>query len=65
MKKTMKEWRSERKMTQKDLSEKTGISYDSIVSYDNMYRVPPVDRGLKIAAALNVHPKDIKWKEEE
>ena len=65
MQKTMKEWRKERKLTQRELSEKTGINFDSIVRYDNQTRIPPVTRGLTIAAVLEVDPYDIKWEKAE
>ena len=63
-KKTMKEWRNARGVTQETLAHETNICYSSILAYDNGYRIPPVDKAIKIAEVLKVAVEDVKWGEQ-
>ena len=58
---TMKEARLAKGITQEQLVLETGICYSSIVAYDNQYRMPMVDKAIKIAQALGVAAEDINW----
>lgn len=48
----MREARARKKMSQKELSEKTGIATSTISSYESGGKVPPLDIAIKIAKAL-------------
>lgn len=65
MKKMVKELRTEQRLSQKELSKKADIPYQTLVAYDNMYRVPPVDKGIKIAKALKTTAENIIWTKED
>lgn len=65
MKKTVKELRKELRITQKELSEKADIPYQTLVAYDNMLREPPVTKGIKIAKALKTTAENIIWIKED
>lgn len=50
----MREARARKKMSQKELSEKTGIATSTISSYESGGKVPPLDIAIKIAKALSL-----------
>lgn len=50
----MREARARAKMSQKELSEKTGIATSTISSYENGGKTPPLDIAVKIAIALRI-----------
>lgn len=62
MEKTMKEWRLKRGMTQEDVSRLSGVKYSSLLAYENGYRMPPVDKAIKIAGVLGVIVEEIDWR---
>lgn len=57
--KNIKQLRKQKKLTQKELAEKAGISEISIRQYENDKRNPKIEQVDKIAKALNVHIVDI------
>lgn len=59
---TMKEWRNQKNITQEELARETGISYSSILAYDNGYRMPPVDKAIKIAQYIGVPVEKVDWR---
>lgn len=48
-----------KRMTQKDLAEKTGLSNAAISRYINENRMPKGDNLLKIAKVLNISPNEL------
>ena len=52
----IKQYRSLRNMSQKDLSDASGISVNNLKKYENDYRNPKIEQIQTIAKALNVSP---------
>lgn len=52
--KILQKWRKQRKMTQEDLSDKTGISFHAISSIERGINMPTLKTLEKIAEALNI-----------
>ena len=49
-------WRTERKLTQSELVEKTGIRQDQLSRYETGQGTPSIDELTRIAEALGVTP---------
>ncbi len=54
--KNIKTLRAEKGLTQKQLSEQLGISYKSIINYENAYREPKTDIIYKLSQFFDVSP---------
>ncbi len=54
--KNIKTLRAEKGLTQKQLSEELGISYKSIINYENAYREPKTDIIYKLSQFFEVSP---------
>ena len=50
----MREARARKKMSQKELSEKTGIATSTISSYENGGKVPPLDIAVRLSKELGL-----------
>ena len=64
--KTLAEWRIERKMSLDELAQASGVDRGTLASYSysntpTRKRMPSMELGLKIAAALGVSPAEINW----
>lgn len=57
----LKEIRKLKKISASELSKRTGISYPTILDYDNRITIPSVDYALMIADVLGVEVEDIDW----
>lgn len=57
----LKEIRKLKKISARELSKRTGISYPTILDYDNRITIPSVDYALMIADVLGVEVEDIDW----
>jgi transcriptional regulator with XRE-family HTH domain len=55
----IKELRKSKKITQQELSDKTGISISAINKYENNKRQPKTDMVIKISKALNAPISDL------
>jgi DNA-binding XRE family transcriptional regulator len=60
--KTIKELREALKLTQFQLSVKSGVNLSTVVYAEQLKRMPDIDNAIKIAQALGVHVEDIIWK---
>ena len=49
----------EKKITSKDLAERTGISKRTIDEYRQRNKAPSLENGLKIAATLGMRPEEL------
>ena len=49
----------EKKITSKELAERTGISKRTIDEYRQRNKAPSLEYGLKIAAALGMRPEEL------
>lgn len=58
---TLREMRELKKISASELSKRTGISYPTILDYDNRLTIPSVDYALMIAEVLEVEVEDIEW----
>lgn len=58
---TLREMRELKKISASELSKRTGISYPTILDYDNRITIPSVDYALMIADVLGVEVEDIDW----
>lgn len=59
MKKTLKEWREEKGLTQADMAKELGIVVSSYNMYETGQRAVPFDKAKKIAEILNAGMDDI------
>ena len=59
MRNNLKKLLTDKNMTQKELSEITGITESAISRYTKENRIPRGDNLIKIARALNVQMEDI------
>lgn len=57
----LKDVRKLKKISASELSKRTGISYPTILDYDNRITIPSVDYALMIADVLGVEVEDIDW----
>lgn len=57
----LREMRKLKKISASELSKRTGISYPTILDYDNRLTIPSVDYALMIAVVLEVEVEDIEW----
>jgi len=55
----MREARARKKMSQKELSEKSGVATSTISSYENGGKVPPLDIAAKLARVLEISIDEI------
>jgi transcriptional regulator with XRE-family HTH domain len=60
-KKTLKEWRSERGVTQLQLAHETGLSLSAVVDIESFRKSPKIQTAEKLAKALGVELGDIRW----
>ena len=63
--KNLLKFRKERGISQKALSEKTGISQRMIVYYENKCTSPPLDKAKAIAEALQISINDLLGTEDK
>ena len=55
----LKAWRAQRVMTQKDLADKSGVSFFTIQGLEQGKHLPSIRTAQKIAEALAVEPLEI------
>ena len=57
--KTLKEWRSERRLTQAGLGELAGVTHLTVLNIEHGHKVPRTATMRCLAAALGVKPREI------
>ena len=55
----IKAWRAQRVMTQKDLADKSGVSFFTIQGLEQGKHLPSIKTAQKIAEALEVEPLEL------
>jgi DNA-binding XRE family transcriptional regulator len=61
IKKTLREWRIERGMTQQKLANAADVSLSTVVDSETFRKTPNMKSAEKLAKALDVELGDIRW----
>jgi len=61
MARSLREWRIERKMTQRELGAAVGLKPNTIACYELGYRTPNIAMAQALARALGVQVDEIEW----